>query len=167
MKKIIRAAKRAKEIDLAKNRKSDSKKFFSFYKINSKTKSIGPLKANDQLVSDDGGMVSLLSNQFSSVFTVEDQGRISLLQTQCVTSEAVEELDDITSDVVRRYLKRVKPNKAEGPDEIYARILLECEKELSVPLAIIFLSHLLTQKFPLTGREQMLYPFLKKVTNLM
>ena len=35
-------------------------------------------------------------------------------------------------------LKLIKPNKAEGPDEIYARVLRECEKELCGPLAIIF-----------------------------
>ena len=44
----------------------------------------------------------------------------------------------INCDLVGVYLKKIKPNKAEGPDAVYARILKECEREISLPLAIIF-----------------------------
>ena len=41
------------------------------------------------------------------------------------------ELGNISSDTVRAYLQRLKPNKSEGPDGIYARILNECESEVA------------------------------------
>ena len=49
----------------------------------------------------------------------------------------MDDLHNVSYDLVRTYLKQVKPNKAEGPDDICARILKECEKEISLPLSII------------------------------
>ena len=149
-------------MDLAKNCNADSKKFFSFYKMNSAAKSIGPLKANDKLVNSDGEMVELLSDQFKSVYTIEDNSGIAVLQTQYLTEEIMEEMGDIGSDLVREYLKRVKPNKAEGPDEIYARILKECEKELSIPLAIIFSKSLNDSQIPFDWKRANVIPIFKK-----
>ena len=162
VKKMIRAAKRAKELDLARSCNADSKNFFSFYKINSVPKSIGPLKENDKVVSNDTEIVELLSNQFTSVFTVEDYSDFELLETKSLTDETIGEIGDISSDLVRSYLKRVKPNKAEGPDEIYARILVECEREISVPLATIFSKSISDTKFPLDWRRANVIPIFKK-----
>ena len=162
VKKKVRAAKRAKELDLAKNCNADSKKFFSFYKISSVAKSIGPLKANDRLVGNDTEMVELLSEQFESVFTIEDQSNLSLLQIQPLTEQSMVQLGDISSDLVRTYLKRVKPNKAEGPDEVYARILKECEREISVPLAIIFTKSLSDTEIPVDWKRANVVPIFKK-----
>ena len=85
--KVVRAAKRAKELNLARNCTGDSKKFFSFYKMSSVPKNIGPLKFKETVFKKD--------------------------------------------NLVRVYLKKLKANKAEGPDAVYARILRECEKEIT------------------------------------
>ena len=158
VKKKVRAAKRSKELDLAKNCKADSKKFFSFYKLSSGSKTIGPLKSNDMLISKDDEMLQLFSDQFKSVFTIEEQNGIELLHHQPVTEATMEELGNINRDSVRVHLKQLKPNKAEGPDEVYARILKECENELSIPLAIIFSRSLFETKIPLDWKRANVVP---------
>ena len=34
--------------------------------------------------------------------------------------------------------KKKRPNKAEGPSEIHARLFRDCEREITLPLAMIF-----------------------------
>ena len=162
VKKKVRAAKRAKELDLAKNCKGDSKKFFSFYKLTSTGRNIGPLKNNDAIISDDKDMVELLSDQFSSVFTIEDKNETALLQMKCIAKETMSQINDINSELVRKHLSRVKPNKAEGPDEIHARILRECQCEISAPLASIFSKSLADAKIPLDWKRANVVPIFKK-----
>ena len=162
VKKMVRAAKRAKELDLAKHCKSDSKKFFSFYKLNSGSKSIGPFKVNDELVSKDSEIVELLNSRFKSVFTVEDESNFAALQPQQLTNESIGDIGNITSELVLTHIKKIRPNKAEGPDEIHARFLREGERELSVPLAIIFTKSLTETKMPLDWKRANVVPIFKK-----
>ena len=82
----MRAAKRAKELNLARNCTGDSKKFFSFYKMSSVPKNIGPLKFKETAFKKDKEMVELFNNQFRSVFTIEDESSISLLQPPTITA---------------------------------------------------------------------------------
>ena len=37
-----------------------------------------------------------------------------------------------------KYIRKIRQNKAEGQDEMHARLLRECEMEISLPLAIFF-----------------------------
>ena len=162
VKKRVRTARRVKEMDLARNCNTDCNNFFSFYKLSSSSRSIGPLKSKGELVSRDTDMLDLFSNQFKSVFTIEDQSGLTLLQNQPATNISIDELDTISSDLVRTHLKRVRPNKAEGPDEIYARVLKECEKEVAVPLAIIFSRSLSETEIPIDWKRANVVPVFKK-----
>ena len=54
--------------------------------------------------------------------------------------------------------KKNRPNKAEGPDEIHARLLREREKEISLPLAI-FSKSLAEIKEPLDWKRVSVVPF--------
>ena len=162
VKKRIRMEKRAKELDLVKNCGSDSKKFFSFYKFNSSQKGIGPIRVNDTLISDDGKMAEVLNDKFKSVFTQEDESNLAALQCQPVTDQELRDIDDIGSNQVLAYIKKMRPNKAEGPDEIHARFLRECEKEVSVPLAIIFSKSVADGKIPLDWKRANVVPIHKK-----
>ena len=119
VKRVVRAAKRAKELNLARNCTGDSKKFFSFYKMSSVPKNIGPLKFKETVLNKDKDMVELFNNQFRSVFTVEDESSISLLKPSQLTQETMDDPGPINCDLVRVYLKKIKPNKAEGPDAVY------------------------------------------------
>ena len=162
VKREVRASKRAKELDLARHCNKDSKKFFSFYKLGSTTKSIGPLRVNDEVVSRDSEMVEVLNNEFKSVFTIEDESSLASLQPQTETSEMVGEIGTVSRDLVMKYIRKIKPNKAEGPDEIHARLLRECEKEISLPLAMIFSKSLAESKVPLDWKRANVVPIYKK-----
>ena len=162
VKKSIRREKRAKEIDLVRTCGSDSKKFFSFYKFNSSQKGIGPIRVNDALISDDGKMAEVLNDKFQSVFTQEDKSNLAALQCQLETDEEIQDIDDIDCNRVLAYIRKIRPNKAEGPDEIHARFLRECEKEVSVPLAIIFSKSMNDGKIPLDWKRANVVPIHKK-----
>ena len=162
VKKEIRAAKRAKEIDMARHCDKDCKKFFSFYKFKTVSKNIGPLKVNDRFVSEDSEIVEHLNDNFQSIFTTEDVRDMQSLQPKLVTQANISDLDEVNSAQVLAQLKKVKPNKAEGPDEIFARLLTECDKELSVPLAIIFTKSLVNSKVPMDWKRANVVPIHKK-----
>ena len=162
VKRAVRAAKRAKELDLARNCKGDTKKFFSFYKMSSASKAVGPIKMNDLVFDKDSEMIELFSDQFRSVYTIEDQREIGMLNPQPLTQESIDDLDHISAELVRGYLKKLKANKAEGPDDIYARVLNECEKELAAPLAIIFSKSIKESKIPLDWKRANVIPIFKK-----
>ena len=74
-------------------------------------------------------MVKVLNNKFQSVFTDEDGTNIAALQSQ-PEIETISGLCSVSSELVLTYLKKIRPNKAEGPAEIHARLLRECEREL-------------------------------------
>ena len=52
--------------------------------------------------------------------------------------------------------------KAEGPDGIHARVLNECEKEIALPLAIIFSRSLTETRIPLDWKRANVIPIFKK-----
>ena len=162
VKKKVRAAKRAKELDLAKHCNKDSKKFFSFYRLNTASKHIGPFKVNDEVVSRDSDVVKVLNNKFQSVFTDEDDTNIAALQSQPEIETTISGIGSVSSELVLTYLKKIRPNKAEGPDEIHARLLRECERELSIPLAIIFSKSLAEGKIPVDWKRANVVPIYKK-----
>ena len=112
-----------KELDLAKHCNKDSKKFFSFYRLNTASKHIGPLKVNDEVVSRDSDVAKVLNNKFQSVFTDEDDTNIAALQSQPEIETTISGIGSVSSELVLTYLKKIRPNKAEGPDEIHARLL--------------------------------------------
>ena len=78
-------------------------------------------------------MVKVLNNRFQSVFTDEDDTNIAALQSQPEIETTISGIGSVSSELVLAYLKKIRPNKAEGPDEIRARPLRECERELSIP----------------------------------
>ena len=160
VKKIIRKAKREKELDLARSCSNDSKKFFSYYKMGV-SKNIGPLKSDGMIVCEDKGIVELFNKQFKSVFTEEDHLNMSLIGDHGVTDKKMKELGTITKDEVLIHMRKIKINKSEGPDNIYARVLRECENELSLPLSIIFNKSLSETKIPFDWKRANVVPIFK------
>ena len=84
------------------------------------------------------------------------------MQPKPVTSETISEVVSVNSEIVLKYLRKIKQNKAEGPDDIHARLLRECENQLAVPLAIFFLSHLRNLKSLWIGKELTLFLFIRR-----
>lgn len=162
VKKSVRRAKRSNEIDLARNCKGDSKKFFSFYSLSRATRTVGPLQVNGSVVSSDLEMTECLNNQFKSVFTDENTSNIAKLNCIPVTQNTLDDIQFIDKDMVLKHLKKIRSNKAEGPDEVYARILREAEVELSLPLSIIFAASLSQSLIPLDWKRANVVPIFKK-----
>ena len=159
VKKCIRKTKRRREIDLANNCKGNAKKFFSFYKFKTTSRSVGPLEVNGKILSEDKDIVQVLSEQFSSVFTKENVGTIRF--TPLFQRNKVENLE-ITEDKIKSLLKEIKPNKAAGPDDLYARVLKECYEQIAVPLTYIFKRSLEFAEVPKDWRNANVVPIFKK-----
>ena len=60
------------------------------------------------------------------------------------------------------HLQKIRPNEAEGPDEIHVKILRECERENAVPFALIFTKSLVETKILLDWRRANVVPIHKK-----
>ena len=74
-------------------------------------------------------MVVVLNNEFKSVFTIEDESSLASLQPQMETSETVGEIGSVSRERVMKHIRKIRPNKAQRPGEMHARLLRECEKE--------------------------------------
>ena len=57
------------------------------------------------------------------------------------------------------HIRKIRPNKAEGPSEIHARLFRDCEREITLPLAMIFSKSLAKSQVPLDWKVQMLCLF--------
>ena len=68
----------------------------------------------------------------------------------------------VTAEQVEKVLREVDVGKATGPDNISPRLLKNCAKELSVPLAQIFAACLEEKKWPAAWKEANVVPVHKK-----
>jgi len=93
-----------------------------------------------QLESESGVMCEILNDYFGSVFTSED----SMNELPEVRSNFNEDNDhmlssiEITQDIIRNKLSKLKINKAPGVDGIVPRLLVENADILSEPLLYIY-----------------------------
>ncbi|XP_045137177.1 uncharacterized protein LOC123519737 [Portunus trituberculatus] len=68
----------------------------------------------------------------------------------------------ITTELVEKALGQLDAGKATGPDGISPRVLKQCARELSVPLAAIFSACLAEKKWPASWKEAYVVPVHKK-----
>ena len=139
-KKLVRQAKRKFEKKLAKEAKKKPKMFYSYLRTKTANKSsIGPLKDDGKVVSDEMGMANILNKFFASVFTVEDPNL-----PECISSEFPEKLTDVKFpvDSIARKIDKLKTTGAFGPDRIGPRVLQEASDILCAPLSIVFMRSL-------------------------
>ena len=59
-----------------------------------------------------------------------------------------------------KYIRKIRQSKAEGQDEMHARLLRECEMEISLPLAIFYKS-LIESKVRLQWKRANVVPVFK------
>jgi hypothetical protein len=160
----IAGAKRSFEDKLARNIKDDPKSFFAYARSKHNTKaSVGPLrKADGSLEADDAKCAEMLNRQFSGVFTREDEEHIPDPSNLFHGSdeERVQEVQFTEEDIERR-LRKLKPDKAQGPDEIHPRILRECSKQLAPALFKIFQKSLDSGEIPHDWRQANVIPLHK------
>ena len=134
-KRAVRNCKRQYEKNLSKS--DDCKKFYGYIKskIKNVTK-IGPLKANDTIVSDNTDVCNLLNRYFCSVFTVDNETNVPVLEP----CNASVRLCDIIYDTetIEKKIDKLKKCSAPGPDGISVMFLQTFKYVISLPLCIIY-----------------------------
>jgi len=166
VKKIIRNDLRVEQNTIARQYKSNPKKFWKY--VNSKnkqTEKIGDLKMKD----DQGKTVicntaktkaDLLCSFFSSVYcneTDDDYG--SLVTRPCFIESTPISVSE--EDVLAR-LNKLNINKSEGPDLLHPRVLYEIRHEITYPLMILFNKSLEVKKIPEIWKCANICPIYKK-----
>ena len=160
-KKFKNAVKRRKgelERELALNINSDPKSFFKYASCKKKSNSIGPFKSEmGNLVIEDKNMAVILNNFFSSVFLEEHEVIRDVIDVEGALNDLA-----IDKNRVLKCLKKVNPNKAPGPDNIYARVLVECSESIAEVLTDIFQLSLTTGIVPSDWKRANVVPIFKQ-----
>jgi hypothetical protein len=150
VRKLTRKARSCYEQDIANEAKSNPKKFWSFAKNQTKTRDgVADLQRGedpDTLTTTDAEKAQALQEQFSSVFTREPDGAIPTLEDR--VCDVPMQPFNVTADMVKQKLTKLKSSKSPGPDSISPRIYHELQNELAAPLAAIFNKSLETGKVP-------------------
>ena len=160
--KKIRNAKRGMEKKLANStaRGNNTRKFASY--IKSKTKSvttIGPIKKDGTLLSDDLEMAEELNKFFSSVFTQENIQTVPHKQRE--TPKSINKIL-ITKERVVNKPQNLDENLAPGPDGITAKILKLTASTIAGPLCEIFNRSLSSGIVPSDWKIARVTPIYKK-----
>ena len=144
--------------DLSKD--DPSKRFWRYIKHRRSptVSNIDPLRSGNKLLTSPLDKANLLNDQFVSVFSKPGE-RVQLSPTLIPTL-----MNDIviTEAGVLKELKRLKPHKASGPDEISPRILLEMADVLAGPLATLFQLSLDKATVPADWKTATVCPVYKK-----
>ena len=164
VKKLIRKARRKFEREIAVNAKIDPKRFWAYVRRKLKTKSgVSPLledvKNPDTLRFDDKEKANILQEQFSSVFTVEDDSQLPPLGEK--TSVKIKQLS-ITEAMILKEILVLNPNKSCGPDEISPLMLIHLAEFLAAPLALLMNKTLEEGTLPGDWRKAYVSPIFKK-----
>ena len=162
VKNLIRNAKRNLEKRLASEKNNNSKPFYSYVKKKTTVKAaIGPLITGTGVaISNEAEMAEELNSYFSSVFTREDKGTIPEPRKMPTRSKLSGTW--ITTDKVRKKIKKLKPTSAAGPDGITPKLLQNCVEEISPVLAMIFRKSMEQGVVPEEWRQANVIPIFKK-----
>ena len=158
-KKLVLQAKRKFERKLAKEAKKKPKMFYSYLKSKTSNKSsVGPLKDNDCVVSNDTDMANVLNKFFVSVFTAENN---TLPEKENMDID--EKLENVVFpvDAISEKIKKLKPDSAFGPDKIGPRVLQATSDVLCSPLSVVFTKSLQEGVVPDDWRKANITPIFK------
>jgi hypothetical protein len=141
----VKRAKRNYERKVATECKKNPKTFWKYVKESTKQRTgIGVLTGkNGQVADTDKKKAETLNEFFASVFTRETLDNVPDLELGSKASgRLMKDNIDFSPEMIEKKLKELNPNKAQGPDEIPARVLKELSKELATPISMIFKSSL-------------------------
>ena len=142
--KAVKEYKKAKiefEKKLAKDIKTNPKSFYAYVRSKTKVKyTVGPLKNDGHLISENSSICNILNNDFGSVFNEEKNVDV-MPEVKCLFNEdnsCMLNSIDISQETIIKKLCNLKINKAPGVDGIIPKILVENSVELSEPLLYIY-----------------------------
>ena len=110
------------------------KKFYSYVKSKTNSHRIPEVvNYNDCLRSKPKDQADLFNKYFSDQFSAPSHYNIDISYTNNESYSI-----DFNPSRIEALLRDVNPNKAQGPDKIHGKILKNCARSLSRPLAILF-----------------------------
>ena len=152
------------EENLALNSRKNPKSVYSY--MNSKTRVKESIKAikltNGTITTDIQEIVNELNEFFASVFTKDEtvtQEEVESIGPQCLDPK-------FDKDTVQKCLENLNIRKSFGPDCVHPKVLKECAKLLSVPLALIFNCSFKSGVLPKEWSIANLVPLFKKGNKL-
>ena len=142
------------EKNIAKQAKSNPKSFWAYAQSKLKTRAgiPDPMKTNvndkneTTYTSSDEEKANVLQDFFSSVFTQEPPGDIPYFKRKDFKYKLTD--IDITYDMVKKKLLKLKLNKSPGPDAIHPRVLHDTAETITYPLMLIFRTSINTRRLP-------------------
>ena len=164
---LIKQAQKSIENKIVNEIKINSKSFWKYIQTKSKPKlPIGKiLKKDGNLTVNDKETATCLNEYFSSVF-IRDKIRDILGILVNLDQEELDKIEcipmnkvEITDEDVKKQLSALRQDKATGPDNMIARVLLEIRDEILRPLSKIFECSVQESKLP---REALVIPIFKK-----
>ena len=159
-KNAIRNAKKSLEKKLSEQ--GDMKPFQAYVRQKTKTKTnVGPLRRNNDIISDNKEMAEMLNSYFVTVFTLEDES--NLPNTPEFEGIKIENFE-MSKKQIETKIKKLKTFSAPGPDKISSKILKDYSSTLSNALCIIFNNSLQSSEIPTDWKTANVTPIHKKGT---
>ena len=158
-----RKAKKEFEKRIAMDSKEDSKHFWAYSrsKLKFKEQVSRVKKVDGDLTTTDEETAEVMNEAFNSVFVRENPNEAVPEIEQIIPTPDITEID-FTPNQVLRHLKKLKPNKACGPDGISPMVLSKCADVLYLPLYDIFILSIRESEVPLDWRSAVVPPIFKK-----
>ena len=160
--KVVRRAKRNKEINVARMAKHNPKAFYAYVNERRVVRdSIGPLQNSaGALKTSATDKANILNDYFVSVFTNEDTNNIPEVELY----EELQSLENINFGVneVQEQLNKLNIYKSTGPDDLHPRILKNLSEIISCPLTEIFNKSMSTGCIPADWKKANITAIFKK-----
>ena len=159
VKKMVQNRKNGLERQIAKDCKSNPKRFYSYVNnARSSRSTIGPIKKNGELVVDPKEQANVFNAHYSSVF---NRGGAA---TPELTSNGTHRIEDIeiNEEVIKSAIQQLNEFSAPGPDGISNKIIVELKDELALPLSLLFRKSLDEARIPSDWRLSNVSPVYKK-----
>ena len=148
------------EHDLLRRSKSAPKAFYGYISKGRKNRpTIGPLKTldNSTVVTGSAEMSEVLADAYVSSYTNQ---RLSNQHPHQVCAQITESIP-FSARELRDRLKKLKVDKAMGPDMVHPRVLRSCADAISVPLAKIISESFSTAEIPAIWKKAEVIPIYK------
>ena len=156
-------AKKEFEREIALDTEEDTKHFWSHARSKTKFKEqvSRVQREKKSLRTTDQETAKVMNGAFSSVFIREAPGE-DIPETESIYQGPELMEIDFSPDHVLKHLKKLKPNKACGPDGVSPIVLTKCAETLHMSLFEIFIFSVRENDIPIDWRSAVIPPIFKK-----